>query len=102
MARLKQLAMRKCSRTLSGVFVACLAFAAHGSTNVFNDAVFWFRGGKDKDLSGDGVGCMQQGEFFDDLNATNNSHANHQMSMQNYLKDTSSKAFKNNGRLKRT
>ena len=77
-------------------FMSAASLPAQGSTNVFNDAVFWFRGGKDKDLSGDGVGCMQQGEFFDDLNATNNSHANHQMSMQNYLKDTSSKAFKNN------
>lgn len=75
-------AMRKCSRTVSGVFVACLAFAAQGSTNVFNDAVFWFRGGKD--LNGDGY--MQKGEFFDDLHANDNSHANHQMGMssENY------------------
>ena len=42
---------RRFSWAVSGVFAACLAFAAHGSTNVFNDAVFWFRGGRD--LNGD-------------------------------------------------
>ena len=68
---------RRFSWAVSGVFAACLAFAAHGSTNVFNDAVFWFRGGRD--LNGDGY--MQKGEFFDDLHANDNSHANHQMSM---------------------
>ena len=69
--------MRKCSRAMSGVFVACLAFAAHGSANVFDDAVFWFRGGKDIN----GNGYMQQGEFFDDLHANDAGHANHNMSM---------------------
>ena len=73
---MKQLAMRKCSRTLSGVFVACLGFAAQGAPNVFDDAVFWFRGGKD-----DGDGYMQQGEFFDDLHANDNGNPNHQMIM---------------------
>ena len=72
--------MRKCSWAMSGAFVACLTFAAHGSANVFDDAVFWFRGGKD--ISGDG--CMQQGEFFDDLHADNDSHDNHKMSMTGY------------------
>ena len=74
---MNQLSMRKCSRAMSGVFVACLAFAAHGSANVFDDAVFWFRGGKDKN----GNGYMQQGEFFDDLHANDAGHANHNMSM---------------------
>ena len=72
------LSIRKCSWTMSGVFAACLTFAAHGSTNVFDDAVFWFRGGKDC-VTVDGY--MQQGEFFDDLHADKNNHANHQMEM---------------------
>ena len=73
---------------MSSVFVACLASAAYGSANVFDDAVFWFRGGKD--ISGDGY--MQQGEFFDDLHADDNDHANHKSSMVNYSLD----AFKVN------
>ena len=76
--KMNSMAMRKCSRTVSGVFVACLAFAAQGSTNVFNDAVFWFRGGKDCVTAN---GYMQQGEFFDDLHADDSTHDNHKMSM---------------------
>ena len=78
---MNQLSMRKSSRVMSVVFVACLAFAAHGSANVFDDAVFWFRGGKD--ISGDGY--MQQGEFFNDLHADETGHASHSMvKMQEY------------------
>ena len=83
---MKLLSMRKCSWAMSGAFVACLTFAAHGSTNVFDDAVFWFRGGKDKN----GNGYMQQGEFFDDLHADDESHSNHTMPMsssQYYVQD---------------
>ena len=58
-------------------FMSAAPLSAQGSTNVFNDAVFWFRGGKD--LNGDGY--MQKGEFFDDLHADDESHANHQMGM---------------------
>ena len=89
---MKQLAMRKCSRTLSGVFVACLAFAAQGSTNVFNDAVFWFRGGKD--INNDGY--IQPGEFFDDLHANDASHVNHTMPMSTSYYTGDSVAFKGN------
>ena len=80
-------------KTLAYLLSACLAFAAHGSTNVFNDAVFWFRGGKD--INGDG--SMQKGEFFDDLHADDNSHANHQMGMssENYTGPNNS-LFKGN------
>ena len=92
---MNSLTIRRCSRALSVAFVACLAFAAHGATNVFDDAVFWFRGGKD--ISGDH--CMQQGEFFDDLHADDENHANHKMSMVNYLADSNSKAFKENAAL---
>ena len=50
------------AKAFAYILPLCLALAAHGSTNVFNDAVFWFRGGKD--LNGDGY--MQKGEFFDE------------------------------------
>ena len=63
---------------MSSVFVACLASAAYGSANVFDDAVFWFRGGKDC-VTADSY--IQQGEFFDDLHANDPSHANHKMSL---------------------
>ena len=72
--------MRKSLIAMSVVFVMCLAFAAHGSVNVFDDAVFWFRGGKDKN----GDGYMQQGEFFDDLHANSNAHPNHQMPIMGF------------------
>ena len=86
------LSIRKCSWTMSGVFAACLTFAAHGSTNVFNDAVFWFRGGKDRNNDG----YIQQGEFFDDLHANDASHENHQMPMSTSLYTGDSVAFKGN------
>ena len=86
---MKSSRVRRFSITMNSLFVACLAFAAHGAANVFDDAVFWFRGGKDC-VTADGN--MQQGEFFDDLHADNDAHANHQMSMVNY----SINAFKAN------
>ena len=79
-ANMNLLSMRKCSWAMSGVFAAFLAFAAHGSPNVFDDAVFWFRGGKDKN----GDRYMQNGEFFDDLHADDDNHDNHKMSMPSY------------------
>ena len=75
---MKSLTARRCSMTISGILVACLAFAAHGAANVFDDAVFWFRGGKD--VSGDGY-MRSQGEFFDDLQANDPAHDNHKMAM---------------------
>ena len=92
---MKSLTAHKFSMAANIFFATCLAFSAYGSANVFDDAVFWFRGGKD--ISGDGY--MQQGEFFDDLHADNDAHANHQMSMVNYLVDSNSKAFKGNAAL---
>ena len=62
---MNRLSMRKSLRAMSVVFVASLAFAAQGAPNVFDDAVFWFRGGKDIN----GNGYMQTGEFFDDMQA---------------------------------
>lgn len=50
----------KFSVAMNIVFATCLAFAAHGAANVFDDAVFWFRGGKD--IGGDGY--MQIGRLL--------------------------------------
>ena len=90
---MKSLTVSKRSRVMSGVFVACLAFAVHGATNVFDDAVFWFRGGKDC-VTADGY--MQQGEFFDDLHANDPTHDNHKMSMSSSRYTGDSAAFKGN------
>ena len=86
------LSMRKCSWATSGVFAACLTFAAHGSANVFDDAVFWFRGGKDIN----GNGYMQSGEFFDDLHANDASHNNHKMGVLPYTSPALAAGFKAN------
>ena len=88
---MNSLAVRKGSRAMSVVFVACLAVAAHASPNVFDDAVFWFRGGKDN-----GDHFMQQGEFFDDLHANDTSHANHLMGVLPYDSPALAAGFKTN------
>ena len=84
--------MRMFSMTMNSIFVACLAFAAHGATNVFEDAVFWFRGGKD--IGGDGY--MQKGDFFDDLQANEPTHDNHQMYMSTSYYTGQLEPFKEN------
>ena len=72
---------------------ALLSAAAQGAPNVFDDAVFWFRGGKDK--NGDGY-MRHQGEFFDDLHADDATHANHQMGVQTYSSPAIADGFKSN------
>ena len=89
---MKLLTMRKFSMTMNSIFVACLAFAAHGATNVFDDAVFWFRGGKD--IGGDGY--LQKGDFFDDLQANEPTHDNHQMYMSTSYYTGQLEPFKEN------
>ena len=91
--KMKTWTARRFSWAVSGVFAACLAFAAHGSTNVFNDAVFWFRGGRD--LNGDGY-MRQQGEFFDDLHADDPTHGNHKMDVLTYSSPALADEFKSN------
>ena len=63
---------------------ATLTMPVLGSTNVFDDAVFWFRGGKDC-VTADGQ--MRTGEFFDDLRADDDSHANHQLEVTGYAEN---------------
>ena len=80
----------------AAMLVCCISATplfAHGSTNVFNDAVFWFRGGKD--INNDSY--IQQGEFFDDLHANDTGHVNHTMPMSSsYYASGNAVAFKNN------
>ncbi len=74
-------------------FMSAASLSAQGSTNVFNDAVFWFRGGKD--LNGDGY-MRDQGEFFDDLHADDPTHNNHKMAVQTYTSFAIADGFKYN------
>ena len=90
MSTMGKITIAAASAAMLAGFVSAIPLSVDGSTNVFDDAVFWFRGGKD--ISGDH--CMQQGEFFDDLQANNNNHANHKMSMSNFTGDY--KSFKEN------
>ena len=80
-------------KVLGSVLVgACMIVAAYGSANVFDDAVFWFRGGKDKN----GDGYMDYGEFFDDLRASTPNDGNHNMTMASTLYTGDAAAFKGN------
>ena len=74
-------------------FATCLAFAAHGSANVFDDAVFWFRGGKDR---GNDYLMWQTGEFFDDLHANDTTHENHQLEVQKFDNHQLAYGFRSN------
>ena len=57
------------------MFLTILSVATvQASTNIFNDAVFWFRGGKDGVTAN---GKMETGEFFDALHADDPTHAHH-------------------------
>lgn len=73
-------------------FMSAASLSAQGSTNVFNDAVFWFRGGKDKNKDT----YMQQGEFFDDLHANDANHNNHKMGVLPYTSSALAAGFKAN------
>ena len=84
--------VRRFSRVMNSAFVACLAIAAHGAPNVFDDAVFWFRGGKDKN----GDGYIDYGEFFDDLRANTPNDGNHNMTMSSTLYKNDYAVFKGN------
>ena len=74
-------------------FMSAAPISAHGAPNVFDDAVFWFRGGKDK--NGDGY-MRSVGEFFDDLHADDTTHANHQAEVQTYTSPSLADGFKAN------
>lgn len=71
------------SGKLFGLVIATAgcAIAAYGSANVFDDAVFWFRGGKDC-VTADGQ--LELGEFFNDLQAHDPSHDSHKCTVYGY------------------
>ena len=74
-------------------FMSAASLSAQGSTNVFNDAVFWFRGGKDKNSNT----YMERGEFFDDLHADDSTHGNHDMEMSStHYTGSNNSQFKGN------
>lgn len=66
---------------LAAFTMVCGVSRADTATNIFNDAVFWFRGGKDC-VTADGT--LETGEFFDDLHADDASHANHTLPVISY------------------
>ena len=66
---------------LVGMAVAALAAFAG---NVYDDAVFWFRGGKERVTAN---GQMETGEFFDDMHADDLAHANHSLPLKGYAEN---------------
>ena len=64
------------SKVLCILTAVLAAFVSYASPNIFDDAVFWFRGGKDCVTAN---GQLETGEFFDDLHADDPSHAHHQL-----------------------
>ncbi len=76
--------MKTSSSLFAASVFALFATSAFGSQNVFDDAAFWFRGGKDC-VTADGQ--LQTGEFFDDLHAADGSHANHWLEVTGYAEN---------------
>lgn len=66
--------MKICS--MLGCFLAVFGICSADGASVYDDAVFWFRGGREL---GTPDGLLQTGEFFDDLHADDLEHANHQV-----------------------
>ena len=64
--------------TLLTLLTICLTAAV--SAGVYDDAIFWFRGGRD--LNGNGL--CEKGEFYDEMHAGNTSHGNHQTTFTGY------------------
>ena len=60
---------------LVGVFVA--AFSLMASAGVYDDAIFWFRGGKT-------VGTAVTGSLFDEAHANDTNHPNHKGAFTGY------------------
>lgn len=67
-------------RLVMAFVTLCGAAAACAETSVYNDAIWWFRGGRD--ANGDGI--AQRGEFFDEMHANDTIHTNHTASFTGY------------------
>lgn len=69
-------------RTIGCLAAAVLsAMTVRASSSIFNDAVFWFRGGKDCVTAN---GTMDTGEFFDALHANDPDHSHHKLPVLGY------------------
>lgn len=71
----------KYTAAMAAFMTVCGVCRADTAANVFNDAVFWFRGGKDCVTAN---GLLDTGEFFDDLHADDVSHSNHKLTVRSY------------------
>ena len=60
--------------------VLTIGLTAAVCAGVYDDAIFWFRGGRD--LNGNGL--CEKGEFYDEMHAGNTSHGNHQTTFTGY------------------
>ena len=54
------------------------------ATSVFDDALFWFRGGKDSITVN---GQLDRGEFFDEIHANDLNHNNHKLKPYGYAEN---------------
>lgn len=68
----------KYTAAMAAFMTVCGVCRADAATNVFNDAVFWFRGGKDCVTAN---GMLETGEFFNDLHADDVNHSSHKLTI---------------------
>ena len=61
-----------------GIVGTMAGLVRSAEANVFDDAVFWFRGGKDHVTVN---GQLDKGEFFDDMHANDPSHTNYTLAV---------------------
>ena len=64
-----------------GIVAIVTGLVRPAEANVFDDAVFWFRGGKDRVTVN---GQLERGEFFDDMHADDPAHTNHSLAVVGY------------------
>ena len=63
-------------KIISVLTAVLIAFVTYAKSTIFDDAVFWFRGGKECVTAN---GMFETGEFFDELHANDLNHANHKL-----------------------
>lgn len=68
-------------KIISVLTAVLTAFVTYAKSTIFDDAVFWFRGGKECVTAN---GIMETGEFFDALHANDVNHANHKLPVVGY------------------
>ena len=68
-------------KIISVLSAVLIAFVTYAKSTIFDDAVFWFRGGKECVTAN---GMMEEGEFFDALHANDLNHPNHKLPIYSY------------------